>query len=45
MVGFFAGCILALILWWRELVHSDPEAEIQLQALKNALRVRKIGTA
>jgi tyrosine-protein kinase Etk/Wzc len=45
MAGFFAGCILVLILWWRQLVKSNPGTETQLQALKNALLLGKIGTA
>ena len=42
IVGLFAGCILALILWWRELVKSDPVAKKRLRDLKHALTVRRI---
>jgi tyrosine-protein kinase Etk/Wzc len=45
MAGFFAGCILALTLWWRELVKSNPGTETQLQALKKALLLGKIRAA
>ena len=38
--GFIAGCIAALVLWWRELVRFDPVTEKQLQDLKSALEVR-----
>lgn len=45
MAGFFAGCILALTLWWREIVKSNPGTETQLQALKKALLLGKIRAA
>jgi tyrosine-protein kinase Etk/Wzc len=45
LAGFFAGCILALTLWWRELVKSNPGTETQLQALKKALLLGKIRAA
>jgi len=40
IVGFFAGCILALILWWKQLVQFDPIASRQLETLKRALSPR-----
>jgi uncharacterized protein involved in exopolysaccharide biosynthesis len=39
-LGFFVGCILALFLWWKELVQSDPIAAKRLQELSCALRGR-----
>jgi tyrosine-protein kinase Etk/Wzc len=45
ILGFLAGCILALIQWWRELVQSDPVAEKRFQALISALKVRRSVTA
>ena len=41
-VGFFAGCILALFFWWKELVQVDPIAAKRLEELGYALRGRKI---
>ena len=41
ILGFFVGCTLALILWWRELVQFDPVAEKHLQDLKSAFKVRR----
>jgi uncharacterized protein involved in exopolysaccharide biosynthesis len=40
-VGFFAGCILALSLWWKELVQFDPIAAKQLEKLSYALKGQK----
>jgi uncharacterized protein involved in exopolysaccharide biosynthesis len=37
IVGFFAGCILALIFWWKQLVQYDPIASRRLEELKSAL--------
>ena len=39
--GSFAGCMLALILWWRELIRLDPVAERQLADLHVALGGRR----
>jgi tyrosine-protein kinase Etk/Wzc len=36
MGGLIAGCVLALITWWKELVRSDPHSSKQLRNLKNA---------
>jgi tyrosine-protein kinase Etk/Wzc len=35
--GFFAGCFLGLILWWKEIAQSNPEAVRQLRVLKSAV--------
>ena len=40
-VGLFAGCILALFLWWKELVQTDPVAVRRFQELGYALSGRK----
>jgi uncharacterized protein involved in exopolysaccharide biosynthesis len=40
-VGFFSGCIVALFLWWKELLQFDPIAAKRLQELSYALRGRK----
>ena len=45
IVGFFVGCILALILWWKELVRFDPIASRRLEELRSALTVRKTANA
>lgn len=45
IVGFFAGCIVALILWWRELVQYDPIASRQLEELRSALTGAKTSKA
>jgi LPS O-antigen subunit length determinant protein (WzzB/FepE family) len=37
-VGFFAGCILALFLWWKELARVDPIIAKRLEELNYALR-------
>jgi tyrosine-protein kinase Etk/Wzc len=37
MVGFLGGCILARILWWKELVQSDPVANGRFERLRRAL--------
>jgi hypothetical protein len=39
-VGFFAGCILALALWWKELLRFDPVATRGLEELSRAFRGR-----
>jgi tyrosine-protein kinase Etk/Wzc len=36
-VGFFAGCILVLFLWWKKIVQSDPDAARQVEGLRSAL--------
>ena len=43
IVGFFAGCILALFLWWKELVQSDPATAGRIQEFRYAL-TNKRGT-
>jgi uncharacterized protein involved in exopolysaccharide biosynthesis len=40
-VGLFAGCLLALFLWWKELAQLDPIAAKRLQELSCALMGRK----
>lgn len=40
-MGLFAGCILALLLWGKDIVDSDPIAARQLEELSYALRGRK----
>ena len=40
LLGFFAGCILALFLWWKELAQLDPIAAKRLEELSYALRGR-----
>jgi uncharacterized protein involved in exopolysaccharide biosynthesis len=40
-VGLFAGCILALFSWWKELVQSDPDAANQLHKLTQAFTWRE----
>jgi tyrosine-protein kinase Etk/Wzc len=35
--GFFVGCFLGLILWWKEVAQSDPVAVRQLRVLKHAV--------
>ena len=40
-VGLFAGCILALFLWWKELAQTDPVAVRRFQELGYALSGRK----
>ena len=37
MGGLFGGCALALLLWWKKLVQSDPARAMQLQGLAAAL--------
>lgn len=39
-LGVFAGCFLALFLWWKELVQSAPDAAQQLHHLKQAVMSR-----
>jgi tyrosine-protein kinase Etk/Wzc len=36
IVGFFGGCILARILWWKELVQFDPVATKRFEKLRRA---------
>jgi tyrosine-protein kinase Etk/Wzc len=36
IVGFFGGCILARILWWKELVQFDPVANKRFEKLRRA---------
>ena len=40
-VGFFAGCILALFFWWKDLAQFDPIAAKQFEELRYALIGRK----
>jgi uncharacterized protein involved in exopolysaccharide biosynthesis len=40
-LGFFAGCILALGLWWKELMQFDPIATKRLKELSYALMGQK----
>lgn len=35
--GLIAGGLIALLLWWKEFVRSEPHLAKQLQGLKNAL--------
>ncbi|HZL49884.1 MAG TPA: Wzz/FepE/Etk N-terminal domain-containing protein [Terracidiphilus sp.] len=44
-VGFFSGCILALLEWWRNIVQSDPIAAKQFEELSYALMGRKISSS
>jgi tyrosine-protein kinase Etk/Wzc len=34
--GLFAGCAIALLIWWKEFARSDPHFAKQLRDLKNA---------
>jgi uncharacterized protein involved in exopolysaccharide biosynthesis len=45
IVGFFAGCILVLIFWWKELVQFDPIASRRLDELRSALTGGKTANA
>jgi uncharacterized protein involved in exopolysaccharide biosynthesis len=36
-VGFFAGCVLALFLWWKELAQVNPITARQIHEFRNAL--------
>jgi uncharacterized protein involved in exopolysaccharide biosynthesis len=36
--GFFISCLVALILWWVRLAHSEPQLAWQLNKLKEAFR-------
>jgi tyrosine-protein kinase Etk/Wzc len=40
LVGFFAGCVLALAQWWKDLQRFDPIASRQLEELNRALTGR-----
>jgi tyrosine-protein kinase Etk/Wzc len=40
-VGFISGCILALFLWGKERLQSDPDVAKQFEELSYALRGRK----
>jgi uncharacterized protein involved in exopolysaccharide biosynthesis len=40
-LGFLAGCVLALSLWGKELVQSDPDASSKLEEFGYALSGRK----
>ncbi len=44
-LGLFAGCILALIFWWKELVQFDPIASKRLEELRFALTGGKTANA
>lgn len=39
--GFFAGCLLALLQWWKQRMQSDPDRARDLQNLKSGLWKRK----
>jgi len=39
--GFFAGCLIALVSWWRDIVRSNPDAAKQLHKLKQAFSWRE----
>jgi tyrosine-protein kinase Etk/Wzc len=36
-VGFFTGCMLALLGWWRDIVQSDPGVAGKIQGFRYAL--------
>jgi tyrosine-protein kinase Etk/Wzc len=38
--GFFTGCLLALFLWAKEIIQSDPDGAKQIQELRCALMQR-----
>jgi uncharacterized protein involved in exopolysaccharide biosynthesis len=38
--GFFAACLMVLLLWWKELLQSDPRTARQLQIFKYALTTK-----
>jgi uncharacterized protein involved in exopolysaccharide biosynthesis len=44
-MGFFTGCILALILWWKELLLFDPIVAKRLDELSYAFRGRWIASS
>ena len=39
-LGMLSGCIVVLILWWKELARFYPRAASRIQGLQNALRER-----
>ena len=41
IVGFFAGCLLAVFRWWKNIVQSDPDTAKQLYKLKQAFTWRE----
>jgi tyrosine-protein kinase Etk/Wzc len=41
VLGFFIGCIVALVKYWFQLFESDPYSLPKLIALKSALQIRK----
>jgi tyrosine-protein kinase Etk/Wzc len=41
ILGFFAGCSIALIVWWKELQQADPQAARQFDELRYALTGRR----
>jgi tyrosine-protein kinase Etk/Wzc len=41
IVGFFAGCLLVLAPWWKELLRFDPIATRRLEELRRAFMGRK----
>jgi tyrosine-protein kinase Etk/Wzc len=45
LVGFFAGCLLAILLWWIELKQSDQIVAKQFEELRYALKWRKSASA
>jgi tyrosine-protein kinase Etk/Wzc len=44
-LGLFAGCILALILWWKHLAQFDPATSKRLEELRFALTGGKTANA
>lgn len=43
--GFLVGCMVALILWWRELIQFDPVMADQVKAFRFAVTGRKAAGA
>jgi uncharacterized protein involved in exopolysaccharide biosynthesis len=41
LVGFFAGGLMVLLRWWRDIVQSDPIVAKRFEELSDALRGRK----
>lgn len=39
--GFFMGCFLAITLWWREIINSEPLLYSQFHELKSALSLKR----
>jgi len=40
LAGIFAGCIVAILQWWMQLVRQDPIADLQFRNLKSAVLAR-----